>query len=84
MIKTKDQQANHKSTIISIIIGTILRLLVILVTSQYENILKHQLSFTDIDYKVYTDAVMRDSPYDRHTYRYTPLLAYLMEFNHVF
>ncbi|KAL8428543.1 hypothetical protein Efla_003314 [Eimeria flavescens] len=39
------------------------------------------LKFTDIDYKVYTDAaehVLRGgSPYDRHTYRYSPLVAYL-------
>ena len=36
---------------------------------------------TDIDYKVYTDASLYDSPYDRHTYRYTPLLAYMMKWN---
>lgn len=37
---------------------------------------------TDVDYKVYTDAALYDSPYERHTYRYSPVLAYVMGFNH--
>lgn len=46
--------------------------------------MKQELNGTDIDYKVYTDAAYYDSPYERHTYRYTPLLAYMMKFNHIF
>ncbi|CDJ37342.1 GPI mannosyltransferase 1, putative [Eimeria tenella] len=39
------------------------------------------VKFTDVDYKVYTDAAAHvlkgGSPYERHTYRYSPLVAYL-------
>ena len=38
--------------------------------------------FTDIDYRIYTEAGQKvlegESPYDRFTYRYSPLVAWIM------
>lgn len=66
----------------TIIWGLIIRIALIFFLSTYENVYNQELSFTDIDYKVYSDATLYDSPYDRHTYRYTPLISYLMRFNY--
>ena len=63
-------------------LGLAIRVALIMLLSQYESIYNQDLALTDIDYKVYSDAALYDSPYERHTYRYSPLLAYLMAFNY--
>eukprot|EP01024_Parvocaulis_polyphysoides_P009085 TRINITY_DN1277_c0_g2_i2.p1 TRINITY_DN1277_c0_g2~~TRINITY_DN1277_c0_g2_i2.p1 ORF type:complete len:278 (-),score=22.16 TRINITY_DN1277_c0_g2_i2:308-1069(-) len=60
--------------------GFILRFLLIIYGNwQDEN---HEVGFTDVDYKVFTDAaqniLQNQSPYTQPTYRYSPLIALLL------
>lgn len=62
--------------------GLLIRLAGIFLLARYEHISEHQLTLTDIDYKVYSDAGSYPSPYDRHTYRYPPIIAYINSYNY--
>jgi len=62
------------------ILGTVLRIGFVIfseIQDYYSNI-----KYTDIDYSVYTDGAYEvyngNSPYARHTFRYTPLLAFML------
>ena len=65
------------------IFGLLVRFSLIVYANIHDRVFS--VPYTDVDYKVYTDAsrflVEGDSPYDRHTYRYTPLLALLLSPN---
>ena len=60
------------------------RLLLIIYGTWHDR--NHELKYTDIDYTVFSDASLHvtngGSPYDRDTYRYTPLLAWGLLPNH--
>jgi hypothetical protein len=62
--------------------GFAIRVAGILLLSVFENVYSQSLVLTDIDYKVYSDASLYPSPYDRQTYRYSPVLSYLMSANY--
>lgn len=63
-----------------IISGVLIRVLLIVYGDIHDKI--YDVPYTDVDYKVFSDAARHvlagNSPYKRHTYRYSPIIAYLM------
>lgn len=63
-----------------LIVGTFVRLALIFYANYHDE--NFDVDYTDIDYKVFTDAARHvyngKSPYKRLTYRYSPLIAYLL------
>ena len=59
----------------------IIRLLFIYISTVIDKYF--HLQYTDIDYIVITDASKYDSPYDRSTFRYSPIIAWLMIPNNI-
>lgn len=63
-----------------LILSILIRILLIVYGEIQDSI--SEVPYTDIDYKVVTDGARYvtndESPFERHTYRYTPLLAYLL------
>lgn len=62
------------------LLAFVLRLILILYANFHDEYFA--VSYTDVDYKVFTDAarhvIEQRSPFDRHTYRYSPFLAWLL------
>lgn len=61
-------------------IGIFIRMLFIVYGIYHDK--NYLVQYTDIDYNVFTDAARHvyngESPYKRHTYRYSPLIAYFL------
>ncbi|SOV79192.1 GPI mannosyltransferase I [Plasmodium sp. gorilla clade G3] len=80
----KEYKNNEKSVIffewLIFFVGIIIRIIIYYYGRWQDK--NFNVKFTDIDYYVFSDAakyvLMNKSPYQRYTYRYTPLLAYIM------
>lgn len=63
-----------------LIVSIVIRILLIIYGEIQDSL--SEVPYTDIDYKVVTDGARyvfkNESPFQRHTYRYTPLLAYCL------
>merc|ERR1719285_1047625 len=68
------------------ILGLVIRLIFLIFGAWQDR--NFDVPFTDIDYRVFTDAaehmVEGRSPFKRHTYRYTPILAWILQPNILF
>ncbi|XP_056644064.1 GPI mannosyltransferase 1 [Diorhabda sublineata] len=66
-----------------LVISVFIRILLVSYSIHHDEFSK--VKYTDIDYKVFTDAARHyldgNSPYERHTYRYSPLVAILLSPN---
>eukprot|EP00366_Plasmodium_knowlesi_P003118 XP_002260615.1 mannosyltransferase, putative [Plasmodium knowlesi strain H] len=76
----------NRMTKLLLLLGIIVRVIIYYYSLWHDN--NFDVKFTDVDYYVYSDAakyiLRNESPYKRYTYRYTPLLAYLMVPNFLF
>lgn len=63
-----------------LVAGAFIRLMLIFYADYHDEI--YDVPYTDVDYKVFSDAarhvVNGNSPYNRHTYRYSPIIAYML------
>ncbi|EDW31732.1 GL11273 [Drosophila persimilis] len=66
-----------------LLISALIRLVLICYGQIHDS--KSAVPYTDIDYKVVTDGARQvlagDTPFARHTYRYSPIMAYLQTLN---
>ncbi|KAF7278022.1 phosphatidylinositol glycan anchor biosynthesis class M [Rhynchophorus ferrugineus] len=70
----------NRNTITHLICASIIRLCLVLYGILHDQ--SSDVQYTDIDYKVFTDAarhvVENNSPFNRKTFRYSPLIAYFL------
>lgn len=80
MLKSLSKFVNNYSLSSHLFISLVVRLLLIVFSEIQDKLLT--LKYTDIDYQIFSDGARYvaagDSPFKRDTYRYTPLLAFLM------
>ena len=78
MIKSISKFISHQNINTHLFISLSIRVILILIS----NVKAFGVSYTDIDYTIFNDAAellsRGRSPFDRPTYRYTPLISYLM------
>ncbi|EDW71401.1 GPI mannosyltransferase 1 [Drosophila virilis] len=78
-LQNKSQYILHLSFQSHLLIAAILRLALIFYAHVQDT--RSAVPYTDIDYNVVTDgarlALIGDTPFARHTYRYSPIMAYI-------